>query len=99
MRPKASFVIEKVKELPDIFKEGVMYVIYWEDNKFWMAAYLCPCGCGNKTQLPINGFDDKHNWNFTEQNGLPTLSPSILKSDPEGCMSHYFIVKGQVIWC
>lgn len=62
--------------------------------------YVCPCGCNGNTALTINGFknDVGASWKFSvDENGLPTISPSIHAS--KSCGAHYYIRNGMVQWC
>lgn len=76
---------------------GVIYVE--ADGK--SIAYLCPCGgthpdkdCQKYVQtIPIDG---SRGWSFQDNNGVPTISPSIFRKPPDGC--HYFITNGLVQW-
>lgn len=76
---------------------GVMQVFYENDSPV-MVDFLCPCGCGNTcpTHLVPAGqakqANDRH-WNYSPG---PTLSPSIRWVS--GCMSHFTITGGKVIW-
>ena len=61
-------------------------------RRFEMAALACACGCGHRVML--NLLDQHH---LIIENGLPTITPSILVSDAP-CLSHFFIWKGEVEW-
>jgi hypothetical protein len=61
-------------------------------RRFEMAALSCACGCGHRVMLNLL---DQHQLDLEE--GLPTVSPSILVSDAP-CLSHFFIRRGQVQW-
>lgn len=65
---------------------------FYYSRRFEMAALACPCGCGHRIMLNLL---DQHQ--LVIEDGLPTVSPSILVSDAP-CVSHFFIRKGQVQW-
>lgn len=61
-------------------------------RRFEMAALACACGCGHRVMLNLL---DQHQ--LVIENGLPTVSPSILVADAP-CLSHFFIERGRVQW-
>ena len=80
-------------------KLGIIYVEY--DLK--SISYICPCNgthqdgdCSRWLQsIPIDG---SRGWSFKDENGVPTISPSIFRNPSKnGC--HYFIRSGKVEWC
>jgi|GEM_PF-5302604 len=79
-------------------KPGVIYVE--ADKK--SISYICPCNgthpdkdCQKYTQtIPIDG---SRGWVFADNNGIPTIFPSVFRRPQSGC--HYFITNGQVQWC
>lgn len=76
-------------------EDGVLYVV--NDSPY--VEYNCPCGCGSVVTLPTKkhstGYDG---WDFREENGKVTLSPSVLSSGFP-CRSHYFVRKNRIQWC
>ena len=81
--------LEHVTYLPKELAPGVLYV----SQEYAVAGHLCACGCGNKVVVPLNSTS----WAFSEQEGLPTLYPSIGNWQLP-CRSHYFITRGKVTW-
>ena len=87
--------------MPEQFEQEMFYVVtkreaaegMREINAPWLCGYLCPCGCGNKVQLPIT-LGAGVGWNLTIRDLMPTLSPSVSHTD--GCKTHYFIKNGKV---
>jgi hypothetical protein len=77
---------------------GIIYV----DADKNVIYYLCPCGgthgdedCRKyMTHLPIDG---SRGWGFQDNDGIPTITPSVFRKPPNGC--HYFIRSGKVEWC
>lgn len=71
-------------------------VLHTEGGEPWSAVMLCPCGCGQRVELPLLP-QVKPRWILeVDAQGLPTLRPSIWLTG--GCMSHFFLRKGKVIW-
>lgn len=68
---------------------GVLYV----SEEFGAAAHLCACGCGVKIRTPLGPTD----WAFEETDSGPTLHPSV-GNWQQACQSHYWILRGEVIW-
>lgn len=81
-----------VYRLPDE-KEMEQGKVYIADD-FQVTAHLCCCGCGERVVMSI----DPLGWKYTEEDGKPTFSPSI-GNFGFPCKSHYFIRKGEVVWC
>lgn len=75
-------------------KEGVIYI----SKKYGAVAHLCPCGCGSKIRTPININGKTGWWDFIENDGKVSLSPSVGNFQIP-CKSHYFIKDNKVIWC
>lgn len=65
---------------------------FYYSRRFEMAALPCACGCGHRVMLNLL---DQHA--LAIENGLPTITPSILVSDAP-CLSHFHIRSGRVIW-
>ena len=79
----------KVHYLPKQLEDGFLYV----SKEFGIAGHLCPCGCKNKIITPL----DSTEWSFKEDNGKPTLYPSIGNWQLP-CKSHYWIKSGLIDW-
>ena len=109
-----NFIMKKVKNLlwsykkfqykveiipdnpnPDTLNDNIVYVVGCKKYIKW--AYLkCPCGCNDTIMLSL---DRKKYPSWSVKQGMlgqATISPSIYKQD--GCRSHFFIKKGQLIW-
>jgi len=78
--------IEDVEFMPDKLADNVMYI----SERFQLAIHVCPCKCGIKAVTPL-GSDG---WTMTRENGLVSLSPSLLNP----CGTHYFIKNSSVVW-
>lgn len=75
--------------IPSDIEQGKLYV----SRECKVAIHLCACGCGEKVITPI----DKQGWIFADNDGKPTLSPSIGNFEFP-CKSHYFVSDGKIIW-
>lgn len=81
--------LSKVHFIPPDLEPGILYV----SEEFGVACHLCPCGCSNKIVTPIGTTD----WSFTEEDGEPTLYPSVGNWQIP-CKSHYWIIHGEIRW-
>ena len=72
-RPSAGFSVSCCDEMPDQVAEGILYAIGEEDP--WMAALLCPCGCGSTIQLSLLIKTPRIGGSFAAR---PDCQPSIL---------------------
>lgn len=62
----------------------------------WSVGMQCPCGCGQRIELPLLA-EVKPRWNIrVDQLNRPTLSPSVWLRD--GCRSHFFVKNGRIVW-
>lgn len=83
-----------VSDQPDNLQDGLLYFV--GDGVPWMAALLCPCGCGSDIRLSLIE-DDTPRWRATFQKaGAASLYPSIWRT--KGCRSHFFVRAGRVVW-
>lgn len=90
-----SYRIQRVPELPDNLHPFVIYAI--GDPDAWLAALVCPCGCGHLIQLSLLQADSPR-WSLqTDCGGKVSISPSVWRS--LGCEAHFFVRDGRIIWC
>lgn len=83
-------------ELPDALRPFCVYV-EGEGGRVWIAAFLCPCACGQLIQLNLMP-DQRPRWALTEHDDATvTLQPSVHRH--VGCKSHFFLRAGLVDWC
>lgn len=94
-RRRAISRIEYVVDFPDALDRNTVYFLGGK-GKEWLAGFTCPCGCGDLIELPLIGRSPKWKIKITPSNTL-SISPSIHRS--LGCASHFFILRGKVIWC
>ena len=83
------FELQRVHFMPKELNPGVLYV----SEEFGAAAHLCACGCGAKIRTPLGPTE----WALEETDSEPTLRPSI-GNWQKPCQSHYWIIRGEVIW-
>lgn len=71
-------------------------VLAREDDEDWCVVLACPCGCGQRVELPLIR-EALPRWKLqVDRHGRPTLSPSVwLKA---GCRSHFFVRSGKIVW-
>jgi len=83
------------EDLPDVLP-GRDLVLVQDDSEDWCVGMLCPCGCGQRVELPLIQ-EASPRWKlFVDSRGRPSLKPSIWLKD--GCRSHFFVREGRVIW-
>src|SRR6266702_5461468 len=89
-----AYTIQGVPEMPDYPKEFTLYLIGCPQA--WSAALLCPCGCQEMIHISLLA-NDSPSWSIRiNRQNEPTLEPSIWRKD--GCLSHFFIRRGRIIW-
>lgn len=71
-------------------------VLLTEDGEDWCVGFRCPCGCGQRIELPIIE-EAVPRWGMTlDEQDYPSLYPSVWLR--EGCRSHFFLRKGKIVW-
>jgi uncharacterized protein DUF6527 len=84
-----------INDVPNKLKPDIIYFIGHE-GYYWQAIMICPCGCKKNLQMNLIS-DHSPYWKYKiEKKNLITLSPSIRRV--VGCKSHFFIVKGKLLW-
>jgi len=69
-------------------------VLEIRDGYLKWAHLACP-KCGDHIQLPLAG---KERWSVNvDYLRRPTLAPSIWETD--SCGAHFFVKKGELLWC
>ena len=72
-------------------------VLAREHDEDWCVGMRCPCGCGDLIELLVIT-EAKPRWDIdTDQEGRPTLSPSVWRTT--GCRSHFWLRQGRIQWC
>lgn len=82
---------------PTLLHPGIVYVErdrHTEEPT--RIAFLCPCGCTTKFDVPL----DTGHWKLEiaghENRPLPTLTPNVVHH--AGCLSNFAITGGEVLW-
>lgn len=84
------------EELPDKLLSKTLYLV-GEQNNYWQAAMVCPCGCEDLIQLALDP-TGRPRWSVRlDKNGLATLHPSVHRN--LSCRSHFFLRSGKIVWC
>lgn len=87
---------ERVDEFPELLEPGTLYVA-GEEPHIWVAAMLCPCGCGDVIELNLLK-EASPCWTVRQRrDGSVTLMPSIWRT--KGCRSHFLIRNSRIDWC
>lgn len=83
-------------DLPDHPAPATIYLI-GEGRNLWVAALVCPCGCGELLQMSLMPHG-RPRWKATQHwDGTVSLHPSVWRQ--KGCRSHFFLRRGRVLWC
>ena len=91
----STYRTKSMNELPERLHPDILYAI--GEPVPWLAALLCPCGCGSVIQLSLLS-EDAPCWVLVfQKQRVPTLVPSIQRT--AGCCSHFFLREGNVVWC
>ena len=92
-RPR--YLMQTAPETPATkeLRENVI-VLEIRDGYLKWAHLVCP-QCGDHIQLPLAG---KERWSVNvDYLRRPTLAPSIWETDT--CGAHFFVKKGELLWC
>ena len=88
--------VSRVPEKPDLMDGRTVYVI-GEDDAYWAAVFVCPCGCSAEVWLNLLEHKDRPTWTVEgAQGGKAHITPSVWRQT--GCQSHFFIKRGRLIW-
>jgi hypothetical protein len=93
--PRRPLTVVEGDTLPEnLPRRGVVLLRDAEED--WCVGMRCPCGCGQKVELPLV-LEATPRWKLrVEPDGSPTLVPSVWLQD--GCRSHFFLRRGKVEW-
>lgn len=71
-------------------------VLLRDGGEDWSVMMNCPCGCGQRIELPLLE-EAMPRWSLRiDGRQRPTLHPSVWLR--EGCRSHFLVRAGKVIW-
>jgi hypothetical protein len=92
---KSRYIIIYKEYLPLQLKKNYIYIIS-ESGCYWMAAFNCPCECGEIIKLNLLP-EAYPRWKIIINNKKQlSIYPSIWRI--KGCKSHFIIKKGNVVW-
>ena len=94
-RPGQHLHVERVADVPDIPEPHVVYLV-GDDASPWALVLVCPCGCGNRTELLLTP-GEHTSWQLTLGKDGVDLFPSVWRT--QGCRSHYLIRESRIWWC
>jgi hypothetical protein len=89
MRQEKTLTHEFVEFIPDVLKEGTLYV----SMQYATVVHKCCCGCGREVVTPLSPTD----WKLIFDGKSISLDPSIGNWSFD-CRSHYWIRGGKVRW-
>lgn len=82
-------------DLPEALDRYTIYILGEEPNP-WAIAFECPCRCNSIIQLNLlKEANPRWEYNINSSRAI-TLKPSIWRKID--CKSHFFIIKGKIIW-
>lgn len=92
-----NLIPEFYKHIPNPIdmKVGILYI----SMEYGVCIHFCACGCGQQCVTPFYTEDlsrEFHRWEFKNEDGLISLSPSILNY---GCNAHYFLIRNEIKFC
>lgn len=93
-RANKKLKVRYSKDVPEDISNHYIYII-GENNFYWMAGLICPCGCGVFIQLNLLK-EANPCWKFKITKDLISVYPSVRRT--RGCKSHFYINKGKIIW-
>lgn len=86
--------LERTPSLDSVSSDEFVVVSYKGEQRWTM--FLCPCGCRKMISLPLNP-PHRPRWTvYVDDVGRPSLFPSVWQN--VGCMSHFVIHSGRIIW-
>lgn len=93
--PARRVVVVDGDELPA--KPPIRQLVLLRDgDEDWFVSMRCPCGCGQRIELPLLP-EVRPRWSLrVDERRRPTLHPSVWLK--EGCRSHFLLRAGRVIW-
>jgi hypothetical protein len=95
VRPPRQLVVVEGDALPAELPVRHLVVLRG-DGENWSVAMQCPCGCGQRVELPLIP-EAKPRWTLkSDERNRPTLHPSVWLR--EGCRSHFLVRSGKVVW-
>ena len=93
---RKPYCVFYTNDTPEILRPNVVYIV-GENQYFWAAVMLCPCGCKQTLFMPLT-INDSPKWSFVVHiDKTVSLTPSIYRIT--GCKSHFYLRNGLIKWC
>jgi len=93
---KPVYRVACVTEKPERVERRTVYMI-GEDDSFWAAVLVCPCGCQSEVWLNLLKHENRPTWTVERVQGTKAhITPSVWRQN--GCRSHFLIKRGLLIW-
>lgn len=96
-RESKKYLGQYIEELPpeNEIEDNRIYIV-GDKGYEWLAAFKCPCGCGDLIQLNLLE-KGEHVWRIVRRKPQKiSIAPSIDRTI--GCKSHFTVTNGVVIW-
>ena len=88
--------VQAVHPTPEQLCRGTLIIVRDNSVDKWIC-FGCPCGCGAKVQLSMDR-NRRPRWAAkVDWLGRPSVEPSIRRLDE--CLCHFWINRGQILWC
>jgi len=91
------YTVTYSEDEPPSVERAIVYVI-GERGYEWMAALVCPCGCGQIIKLNLLPHSSRPVWKvYPDSRNRATVAPSVWRT--VGCRSHFIVRAGRIHWC
>ncbi|VDS08847.1 hypothetical protein PARHAE_02032 [Paracoccus haematequi] len=87
-------IIDDISELRELRIAGSIQFVERADGSVGGLHFVCPCGCGNESYLPLRGTGHSHEWDWDGNWDAPTLTPSIFNTGMP-CRWHGWLRAGE----
>lgn len=90
-----------VTTIPGLREQRIAGSIWYREREgsVWGIAFVCPCGCGNESYLPIDRQGHPGpSWDWDGDRERPTLTPSVFNTGMP-CQWHGWLTGGDWISC
>ncbi|MCZ0963906.1 DUF6527 family protein [Paracoccus benzoatiresistens] len=87
-------VIDDISEFRELRIAGSIEYRERSDGSLWGIAFVCLCGCGNESYLPMRGSGRPHEWDWDGNREAPTVSLSIFNTGMP-CRWHGWLRAGE----
>jgi hypothetical protein len=91
------YTVACLEDEPPSVEPRIVYVIGGRGNE-WIAAMVCPCGCGQTIKLNLLAHESRPVWTVhPDRRKRATIVPSVWRH--VGCRSHFIVRGGRIHWC